>query len=71
MFAGKLPYIGKPMEVIARHREGNAPPLIEVNEAASAEVSNLIVRMMAVDPADRLQTMVAVRDEVETLLESC
>jgi serine/threonine protein kinase len=45
--------------------------LIEVNEAASAEVSNLIVRMMAVDPADRLQTMVAVRDEVKTLLESC
>jgi hypothetical protein len=27
--------------------------------------------MMAVDPADRPQTMVAVRDEVKTLLESC
>ena len=71
MFAGKLPYIGKPMEVIARHREGNAPPLTEVSEDASAEVSNLIIRLMAVDPADRPQTMVAVRDEVKTLLESC
>jgi serine/threonine-protein kinase len=71
MFAGKLPYIGKPMEVIARHREGNAPPLTEVNEAASAEVSNLIIRLMAVDPAARPQTMVAVRDEVKTLLDSC
>jgi len=71
MFAGKLPYIGKPMEVIARHREGNALPLIEVNEAAPEKVSNLITRLMAVDPADRPQSMEAVRDEVNTLLESC
>ena len=70
MFSGKLPYIGKPMEVIARHREGNAPPLIEINEAASPEVSELIVEMMAVDLDDRPQTMVAVSEVVKALLES-
>jgi serine/threonine-protein kinase len=70
MFSGKLPYIGKPMEVIARHREGNAPPLTEIDEAASPAVSSLIVEMMAVDPAARPQTMVTVRKAVEGLLES-
>jgi tRNA A-37 threonylcarbamoyl transferase component Bud32 len=70
MFSGKLPYIGKPMEVIAKHRDGNATPLIKVNPDASSEVSALIVKMMAVDPQARLQSMVAVRDEVKSLLES-
>jgi len=70
MFSGKLPYIGKPMEVIARHREGDAPPLSKVKEDASQDVSRLIVKMMAVDPDARPQSMVAVRDEVKALLES-
>ncbi|MCP4984105.1 MAG: serine/threonine protein kinase [Gammaproteobacteria bacterium] len=69
MFSGKLPYIGKPMEVIAQHREGDATPLSKINENASAEVSALIVKMMAVDPSARPQTMVAVRDEVKSLLD--
>ena len=70
MFSGKLPYVGKPMEVIARHREGDAPTLIEINEAASPEVSELIVEMMAVEPDERPQTMMAVREKVKDLLES-
>ena len=70
MFSGNLPYIGKPMEVINQHREGNALPLIKVKDDASPEVSALIVKMMAVDPDARPQTMGAVRDEVRALLES-
>ncbi len=70
MFSGNLPYIGKPMEVINQHREGNALPLIKVKDDASPEVSALIVKMMAVDPTARPQTMGAVRDEVRSLLES-
>ena len=50
MFSGKLPYVGKPMEVISQHREGNAPPITKVTEGASPEVSKLIVKMMAVEP---------------------
>ena len=70
MFSGKLPYIGKPMEVIAKHRDGNATPVIKVNPDALSEVSALIVKMMAVDPEARLQSMGAVRDEVKNLLDS-
>ena len=69
MFSGTLPYIGKPMEVLAKHRDGNAPPITKVYEQASPEVSRLIVRMMAVDPTARPQSMEAVRDEVKDLLD--
>jgi serine/threonine protein kinase len=69
MFSGKLPYVGKPMAVLAMHRDGNAPPIVKVKEGASPEVSSLIVKMMAVDPRTRLQTMGIVRDEVGKLVE--
>ena len=69
MFSGKLPYIGKPMEVLAKHRDGDAPPIMKINEEASPDVSRLIVRMMAVDPTARPQSMDAVHDEVKALLE--
>lgn len=69
MFSGKLPYIGKPMEVLAMHRDGNAPPIVKVKDGAAPEVSRLIVKMMAVDPTARPQTMGLVRDEVAELVE--
>lgn len=70
MFGGQLPYSGKPMEVIEQHRDGNAPPITRINESASAQVSKLIVRMMAVQPVARPQTMLEVRDAIKALLES-
>ena len=69
MFSGQLPYCGKPMEVLALHREGNAPPIMKVNDEAAPEVSRLIVKMMAVEPKARPQSMEAVRDEVKALVE--
>jgi serine/threonine-protein kinase len=68
MFSGQLPYSGKPMEVLTKHRDGNAPPIVKVNDEAAPEVSKLIVKMMAVDPAARPQSMKAVRDEVKNLV---
>ena len=68
MFSGQLPYSGKPMEVLAKHRDGNAPPIMKVNDDAAPEVSRLIVKMMAVDPTARPQSMKAVRDEVKNLV---
>lgn len=68
MFSGQLPYSGKPMEVLAKHREGNAPPIMKINDEAAPEVSRLIVKMMAVDPSARPQSMKAVRDEVKNLV---
>ena len=70
MFAGKLPYSGRPMNVLSQHREGKAALVNEVNTEASSQVAQLIHKMMAVDPADRPQTMVAVRDQVKSLLDS-
>jgi serine/threonine-protein kinase len=67
MFSGKLPYVGKPMEVLSLHRAGNAPPIVKVKDGASPEVSRLIVKMMAVDPGARPQSMAALRDEVKAL----
>ena len=69
MFSGNLPYIGKPMEVLTMHRDGNAPPIVKVKEGAAPEVSRLIVKMMAVDPTARPQTMGVVRDEVKELVD--
>ncbi len=69
IFSGQLPYSGKPMEVLSKHREGNAPPIVKIKDGASPEVSRLIVKMMAVDPTARPQTMVAVRDEVAELVK--
>ena len=70
MFSGQLPYSGRPMEVLAQHREGGAPPVIKLNESVPADVSALIVKMMAVDPRARPQSMLKVRDEVKKLLDA-
>ena len=69
MFSGQLPYIGKPMEVLAQHRAGDAPPIVKIKDGASPEVSDLIVKLMAVNPASRPQTMGEVRDEVKNLVK--
>ena len=68
VLSGKLPFVGKPMEVIAQHREGGAKPISEINTAVSAEVSNLVDAMMSVDPDQRPQSMIAVRDSIRKLL---
>ena len=68
MFSGQLPYTGKPMEVLTMHREGNAPPIVKMKDGAPPEVSRLIMKMMAVDPANRPQTMAIVREEVKKLV---
>ena len=70
MFSGQLPYKGKPMEVIEQHRDGNAMPITKINDSASPEVSKLIVKMMAVDPSARPQSMIEVRDAVKQLLDN-
>ena len=68
VLSGKLPYVGRPMEVIMQHRQGNAVPIAEVNPAIPEDVAALVTSMMAVEPEDRLQTMVDVRDRTRKLL---
>lgn len=68
VLTGKLPFVGKPMEVIAQHREGGAKTIAELNPKIPAEVSGLVADMMAVDPDQRPQAMVDVRDRIRGLL---
>jgi serine/threonine-protein kinase len=68
VLSGRLPYVGKPMEVIAQHREGGAKTIAEINAAVPAGVSDLVSGMMAVDPDLRPQSMVTVRDSIRKLL---
>ena len=68
VLGGKLPYTGAPMEVVMQHRKGNAKPLSEVNPDVTPEIAELVDSMMKVEPAERMQTMAAVRDRVRALL---
>jgi serine/threonine-protein kinase len=70
VLSGKLPFVGKPMEVIAQHREGGAKPVSKINTAVSAAVSDLVDSLMSVDPDQRPQSMIAVRDSIRKLLGS-
>jgi hypothetical protein len=56
--------------VIAQHREGGAKPVSKINTAVSAEVSGLVDSLMSVDPDQRPQSMIAVRDSIRKLLGS-
>jgi serine/threonine-protein kinase len=70
MFTGQLPYSGKPMEVLAQHRDGRAPPINAVKKSVPAEIALLVSKMTAVDPAARQVSMVSVRNEIKSLLDS-
>jgi serine/threonine-protein kinase len=70
MFTGQLPYSGKPMEVLAQHRDGKAPPINEVKKSVPAEIAFLVSKMTAVNPEARPESMVAVRKEIKALLNS-
>jgi serine/threonine-protein kinase len=68
MLGGKLPYVGSPMDVIMQHRKGTATPIAEVNPALPAAAAELVESMMQVEPGERLQTMVDVRERIRKLL---
>jgi len=70
MFTGQLPYSGKPMEVLAQHRDGKAPPINEVKKSVPVEIALFVSKLTAVDPAVRPGSMTAVRNEIKAILDS-
>ena len=68
MFSGELPYRGSPMDVVMQHRKGNPVPMTDIKPTIPDEAVELVTSMMAVEPEDRLQTMVDVRDSIRKLL---
>jgi len=67
MFAGRLPYRGEPMSMLFQHLEGNALPIHEIKEEIPRALSDLVQKMMAVEAANRIQTMNDVCVEIDKL----
>jgi tRNA A-37 threonylcarbamoyl transferase component Bud32 len=66
MFSGIPPYSrGDHMSVMYQHVQGKARPPIEINKTMPVELSNLVMRCMALDKAKRAQSM----DELRLALE--
>ena len=70
MFTGQLPYSGKPMEVLAQHRDGKAPPINQVKKSVPVEIALLVSKMTAVNPDVRPASMQAVRNEIKGILSA-
>jgi serine/threonine-protein kinase len=63
MFTGRLPYIGKDtVSVIYQHVQGKAIPPKELNPNISPEMEAIIVKAMAVDPSNRFESMLELRE---------
>jgi len=66
MVTGVAPYSrGDQVSVMHQHVQGNARLAMEVNPALAPELSELVMRAMAVDKSRRFQTM----DELRVALE--
>ena len=69
MVTGSPPYSrGDHMSVMYQHVQGKARPPIELNPALPPQLSEHIVRAMAVDKTKRFQTMDEVRSTLEKFL---
>jgi len=63
MFTGRLPYIGKDtVSVIYQHVQGQAISPREINPEISPTIEAIIVKAMAVDPSNRFQSMLELRE---------
>jgi eukaryotic-like serine/threonine-protein kinase len=66
MFSGIPPYSrGDHMSVMYQHVQGKARPPMEINKSLPMELSNLVMKCMALDKAKRAQSM----DELRLALE--
>ncbi|MEE8093234.1 MAG: serine/threonine-protein kinase, partial [Gammaproteobacteria bacterium] len=70
MLAGKPPYSrGDHMSVMYQHVQGKAPPLDELNENVSKELSDIVTKAMTVDKDKRYISMDQLRDALEQTAE--
>jgi len=69
MFSGVPPYSrGDHMSVMYQHVQGKARPPIDINKELPLELSNLVVKCMALDKAKRAQSMDELRLSLEKFL---
>ncbi len=67
MFTGRLPYTGEPMSLLFQHLEGKAVPVDMIREELGPQIGSLVKKMMAVELADRFQTMEEVAEAIVKL----
>jgi serine/threonine-protein kinase len=69
LLCGVPPYLrGDHMSVMYQHVQGKARPPIELNKNLPKALNDLVVKCMALDKAKRVQTMDALRVELEVFL---
>lgn len=70
MCTGRPPYLGSnPMSILYQHLEGKATPPRELNPQMLPALDEVIMKAMAVDPAQRFQTMDAVGKSLIPLIK--
>jgi eukaryotic-like serine/threonine-protein kinase len=70
MCTGRPPYCGNnPMAILYQHLEGKATPPRELNAALAPELEAIILKAMALDPAQRFQSMEALGRSLVPLLK--
>jgi len=70
MLTGRPPYCGNnPMAILYQHLEGKATPPRELNAALAPELEAIVLKAMAVDPAQRFQSMEALGKSLVPLLK--
>jgi serine/threonine-protein kinase len=68
MFTGRPPYRGQePMSILYQHVEGKAAAPSEINPDIPSELETIILTAMAVEPADRYQSVDTLREHLEAL----
>jgi serine/threonine-protein kinase len=69
MFTGQPPFRGRTRLEILRAVMNETPrPIREINPRAPVAIEAIVRRALAKDPADRFQTMAALRDELKALV---
>lgn len=67
MLAGKTPFTGSLVQIMSQHLHRDPP--FEVLSALPPELSELLRRMMAKDPADRPQNAVDLRRDIDAVVD--
>ena len=68
IFSGRPPYTGKdPMAILFQHIEGKPTPPNEVNPELSQELSDCILKAMALLPEDRFASMVDLGEDLNAI----
>jgi serine/threonine-protein kinase len=68
LFTGRPPYMGDDMAVLFQHVEGNPVPPRQTNPDLSPALEEIILKAMAVDPAQRFQSVDELRRNLMGLI---